>query len=391
MRRLARGLLWSLALLLVATLAVAFAYRQLTLPKIDGTLALAGLTAPVDVVRDAEGIPHVYAANEDDAWFTLGYLHAQDRLWQMEMNRRTAAGRLSEILGAGALDTDRFLRTLGIRRNAEAIAQQLDAPTRRALDRYAAGVNANLDQRRGAPRALLGAEFALTGAPFPEPWTPADSVGWSTMMAWDLSTNWSSEIARMRLSQRLTKRQIDELMPPYPGNPARRRRRPRARADRRRAARHRRLPGALPVAEDRRAGAVRRGGRADGAGAVAARRRASARTTGSSPGARTASGQAAARERPSPRDEHAVDLVPRAPVGAGSRRDRCDAPGAAVRGARTQRDDRLGRDEHGARYAGPVRRAAARGRRQDRGAHARRMAAAGDAQRDRSASRTAPT
>lgn len=219
MRRLGRALLWLVALLLVALVVVAFGYRQLSLPKIDGTRPVVGLAAPVDVVRDAEGIPHIYAASDDDAWFTLGYVHAQDRLWQLEMNRRTAAGRLAEILGPGALDTDRFLRTLGVRRNAAAIAENLDPRTRRALERYAAGVNANLDERRRTPRVLLGPEFALTGAPFPEPWTPADTVGWSTMMAWDLSTNWSSEIARMRLSQRLTKQQIDELMPPYPGNP----------------------------------------------------------------------------------------------------------------------------------------------------------------------------
>jgi penicillin amidase len=184
MRRVGRALLWLVALLLVAALIAGFAYRRLTLPKLDGTATVVGLIAPVDVVRDAAGIPHVFAANDDDAWFTLGYLHAQDRLWQMELNRRTAAGRLAEILGPGALETDRFLRTLGIGRNAAAIAANLDDKTRHALARYAAGVNANLEQRRHAPRAFLGLEFVLTGAPFPEPWTPADSVGWSTMMAW---------------------------------------------------------------------------------------------------------------------------------------------------------------------------------------------------------------
>ena len=219
MRRVGRALLWMLVVLLVAACLAALAYRQLSLPKLDGHITVPGLASPVDVVRDAAGIPHIYAANEDDAWFTLGYVHAQDRLWQLELNRRTAAGRLAEVLGPGAVDTDRFLRTLGIARNAAAIAENLDARTRHALDRYAAGVNANLDERRHVPRLLLPPEFALTGAPFPEPWKPADSVGWSTMMAWDLSTNWSNELARMRLSQRLTKQQIDELMPPYPGNP----------------------------------------------------------------------------------------------------------------------------------------------------------------------------
>ena len=205
--------------MLVAIVAVvALAYRALVLPKIDGTLAVAGLVAPVDVVRDAAGLPHLYAAAADDAWFALSYVHAQDRLWQMELNRRTASGRLAEVLGPGAVDTDRFLRTLGVARNAAAIVGNLDAAARHALARYAAGVNANLDERRKRPAFLLPPEFVLTGAPFPEPWTAADSVGWSTMMAWDLSTNWSSEIARLRLAFRLTKQQIDELMPPYPGN-----------------------------------------------------------------------------------------------------------------------------------------------------------------------------
>jgi penicillin G amidase len=219
MRRIGRWLLRFVVALIVIALVVAFAYRTLVLPKIDGQMTVAGLSTEVDIVRDAAGIPHIYAKNDDDAWFALGYAHAQDRLWQLELNRRTAAGRLSEVLGPGAVDTDRFLRTLGVAHNAVAIAGQLDARTKHALERYAAGINANLEERRKRPRFLLPPEFALTGAPFPEPWTPADSIGWSTMMAWDLSTNWGSELARMRMAQRLTKKQIDELMPPYPGNP----------------------------------------------------------------------------------------------------------------------------------------------------------------------------
>ena len=219
MRLLLRIVLWTIAIVLVVAIAVAFIYRQSTLPTIEGTLTVAGLAAPVDVVRDAEGIPHLYAKSDDDAWFALGYVHAQDRLWQMELNRRTAAGRLSEVLGKGALDADRFLRTLGVARNAEAIAKNLDATTQRALARYAAGVNANLDERRAKSRFALPPEFLLTGAPFPDPWKPSDSVGWSTMMAWDLGTNWSTELMRMRLAQRLTRQQIDELLPSYPGNP----------------------------------------------------------------------------------------------------------------------------------------------------------------------------
>ncbi len=218
-RRLVRLLLWTIAIVVVAVVGLFFAWRSLELPTIDGKLTVAGLGAPVDVVRDAAGIPHVYAASDDDAWFALGFLHAEDRLWQMELNRRIAAGRLAEVLGPGALDTDRFLRTLGVARNAQAIAARLDEPTTRALARYAAGVNAELARRATRSRFFMPPEFLLTGAPRPEPWTPADSIGWATMMAWDLSGNSSAEIARMRLATRLTKQQIDELMPPYPGNP----------------------------------------------------------------------------------------------------------------------------------------------------------------------------
>ena len=225
MRRAIRALAWLAAVAgVVALVAVAggVAYRRLTAPVLGGTVTLPGLTAAVDVVRDAAGIPHVYATSDDDAWFAIGWLHAQDRLWQLELNRRTAAGRLAEILGPSVLDADRFLRTLGVARNAAAVVERLDPATRHVLERYAAGVNANLEARRARSRFLLPIEFVLTGAPFPEPWGPADSVGWSTMMAWDLSTNWTSEIARMRLSTRLSKAQIDELLPPYPGVPTRR-------------------------------------------------------------------------------------------------------------------------------------------------------------------------
>ena len=191
----------------------------------------------------------------EDASFALGFVHAQDRLWQMEMNRRIAAGRLSEIVGAGGLETDRFLRTLGVRRAAEANLRTLDAETRKLLDAYAAGVNAFL-----ASDPVLPPEFWLTGAR-PEPWTPADSVAWVKMMAWDLGGNWRSELLRMRLAKTLPLARIHELLPPYPGETA---------------AADRRPQGAL-----RHAGARR--GAPGGAIRLPATTRASAPTTGWSP------------------------------------------------------------------------------------------------------------
>jgi len=201
--------------LLAALLGVAVLYFLLrqSLPRTEGEVPVAGLSRPVEILRDAYGIPHIFAASLDDAHFALGYVHAQDRLWQMEMNRRVAAGRLAELLGAGALESDRFLRTLGVRRVAEANLKHLDADTRRTLDAYAAGVNAFL-----AARPVLPPEFWLLRAT-PEPWSAADSIGWMKMMAWDLGGNWRNELLRMQLAKTLPMARVHEFLPPYPGDP----------------------------------------------------------------------------------------------------------------------------------------------------------------------------
>ncbi|WP_370653321.1 penicillin acylase family protein [Lacisediminimonas sp.] len=200
--------------LVVGFLFAVFWYRTATLPQTAGALRVPGLQHSVDVVRDAEGVPHVFAASARDAWFALGYLHAQDRLWQLEMNRRIASGRVAEILGPGALGTDRFLRTLGISRNAQQIWQRLAPDTRGVLTAYAEGINAWLLH----DGAQLPPEFLLTGAPRPAPWQAVDSIAWQTMMAWDLGANWTQEILRMRLAQRLSVEQINAFLPPYPGD-----------------------------------------------------------------------------------------------------------------------------------------------------------------------------
>ena len=200
-----------MGLLAVVLLAGGYAYLRQSLPQTKGEIRLAGLGAPAEILRDRYGIPHIFAASMEDASFALGFVHAQDRLWQMEMSRRVAAGRLSEIVGAGGLETDRFLRTLGVRRSAEANLRNLDGETRKLLEAYAAGVNAFI-----ASDPVLPPEFWLTGAR-PEPWTPADSVAWTKMMAWDLGGNWRSELLRMRLAKTLPLDRIHELLPPYPG------------------------------------------------------------------------------------------------------------------------------------------------------------------------------
>jgi penicillin amidase len=189
----------------------AYTYLRQSLPQVEGEIRVAGLAKPAEVLRDAYGVPHIYAQSLADAAHALGYVHAQDRLWQMEVNRRTAAGRLSEIFGPSGLEADRFLRTLGVRRSAEANVKHLDEQTRGLLEAYAAGVNAFL-----ASDPVLPVEFWLTGAR-PEPWTPADSLGWIKMMAWDLGGNWRNELLRMRLAKTLPLARIHEFLPPYPG------------------------------------------------------------------------------------------------------------------------------------------------------------------------------
>src|SRR5882672_8157397 len=145
-------------LLLVAVLGAFLWYRKASQPTHEGAAVVAGLAKPVTIARDTLAVPYIDAATEADALFALGYVHAQDRLWQMTFNRRIAQGRIAEIAGAGALDTDRFLRTLGIYRTARSITEHLEPDTRRLLDAYTAGVNAYLGQRTGP----LPPEFLLT-------------------------------------------------------------------------------------------------------------------------------------------------------------------------------------------------------------------------------------
>src|SRR3972149_12194603 len=128
-----------LILVILLAAAAGYAWLRQSLPQLDGSLTLSGLKAPVEIVRDRHGVPHIYAGSAADAYFALGFVHAQDRLWQMEMNRRTGSGRLSEALGAATLDADKFLRTLGIRSVAEATLKSLSPEARAQLDAYAAG------------------------------------------------------------------------------------------------------------------------------------------------------------------------------------------------------------------------------------------------------------
>ena len=211
-----RALRWAGAVvlvLLIALLAAFLWYRQSSLPVQQGEVTVLGLGAAVQIQRDAHAIPTLRAGSEADALFGLGFVHAQERLWQMDFNRRIAQGRLAELVGASGLDIDRMTRTLGLRAAAARLLESMDAETRRLLDAYVAGVNAALDTRSGP----LPPEFLLTGAPAPPPWTAADSMGWAMLMALDLGQDWRDELARLRLAATFSLDEINDLRPP-PGS-----------------------------------------------------------------------------------------------------------------------------------------------------------------------------
>ena len=209
MRILGRSLL---ALLVIAAAVAAGGYLWLrsSLPQTDGTLAVPGLSAAVTITRDAHGIPTIKAQTDADAAFALGFVSAQDRLFQMDLTRHFGAGRLAEWFGAAALDSDKSMRTLGLYRAAQGQYPLLSPALRAVFDAYAAGVNAFLATRRGA----LPPEYQLLRIE-PEPWTAIDSLVWGKIMDLQLTGNYRQELLRMRLAQRLKPEDLAVLYPGY--------------------------------------------------------------------------------------------------------------------------------------------------------------------------------
>ncbi len=217
MRRVLTVSMTLLAILVVALVVMLLLYRLAGMPPSAGQLPVAGLREPATIIRDQHGIAHVFAASPNEAFFTLGLLHAQERSWQMEMNRRIVGGRLAEVLGPAALGNDRFLRVLGVHRNAQRIWQGLDEGTRAALQAYVDGINAAIDEAAGRPWRL-SPEFLLLGTR-PVHWEPADAIGWATMMAWDLSGNHSAELLRLALLGKLDAARVTQLLDTDPPRP----------------------------------------------------------------------------------------------------------------------------------------------------------------------------
>ena len=205
-----------LILVLIAVCVGAYFYLvRGPLPAVNGNLRINGLHARVKVYRDRWGVPHIVASDDHDLLMAQGFVQAQDRLWQMETNRRLAAGRLSEAIGEKTLDLDRLMRTLGLMRAAEIEVATYDEEAFAMLQAFADGVNAYLTLREGR----LPLEFRFLGIK-PEPWRPADSIAWGKMMALNGGKNWQEELVRAMLIQKLGEEQAGELLNMNrPGNP----------------------------------------------------------------------------------------------------------------------------------------------------------------------------
>ncbi|MDE9364241.1 penicillin acylase family protein [Luteipulveratus sp. YIM 133132] len=203
------------ALVIVGVLGVGLVRRSF--PQLDGTIHLRDLSGPVEVVRDGQGVPQIYADTSEDLFRAQGFVTAQDRFFQMDVVRRAASGRLAALVGEPGVDSDKVTRTLGWRRVAQQELGLLQPDTQRYLRAYTDGVNSYLE-RRGTP-SRVSTEYVVLGLSVPgkaiEPWTPVDSLVYLKALAWDLKGNYDTELLRARLSAVLTPRQVTSLFPAY--------------------------------------------------------------------------------------------------------------------------------------------------------------------------------
>ncbi|MFG3169470.1 penicillin acylase family protein [Streptomyces sp. NPDC048200] len=186
-------------------------------PQTKGSIKLDGLSGPVNVKRDGNGIPQVYASSDEDLFMAQGFVQAQDRFYEMDVRRHMTSGRLSEMFGKGQVKNDEFLRTLGWNRVAQKeYDTKLSASTKKYLQAYAKGVNAYLKGKDGKDISLEYAALGFSNDYTPQQWTPVDSVAWLKAMAWDLRGNMQDEIDRSLMTSRLGPKQIADLYPEYP-------------------------------------------------------------------------------------------------------------------------------------------------------------------------------
>lgn len=219
LRYILLGLLVVVVLLVIVVGAVFLKVTRGPLPQHSGTMTAQGLTAPVEILRDSYGIPHIYATNTHDLFFAQGYSHAQDRWWQMEFARHIGAGRIQELTGANkdALSSDLFIRTVGWYRAAQYEYENVYDPEVKAyLEAFAEGVNAYISSRAPGDLALEYTLLGVTGVNITiEPWTPVDSIVWGKVMMWDLSDQ-MEDFDYQKWSDNMSAEEYAALIPPYP-------------------------------------------------------------------------------------------------------------------------------------------------------------------------------
>src|SRR5699024_7180228 len=191
------------------------AYINKSLAKLEGTIDLPNLQEEVVVTTADSGVPHIQAENEHDLYIAQGYMQAQERMLQMELSRRQASGMLSEVVGADAVDTDKYFRTLGLRRAAEKSYDLYTDEGKQVLQWFADGVNAYIDDATEHNR--LPVEFTLIGFQ-PDEWTPIDSLTIGKYMAFDLGGHWERQAFNYYALQNFDEEKAFELFPSYPEN-----------------------------------------------------------------------------------------------------------------------------------------------------------------------------
>ena len=211
--KLLLGILGSLVIIVLVTLLILRYLVTKSFPVTDGEIKVPGLEKEVTVRRDEFGVPHIFAANDHDLFFTQGYTHAQDRLWQMDVARRAGEGRLSEVFGSSTLKFDKLFRTVGMMRIAEKLELNIHPESRAILQAYSDGVNAFIASHRGK----YPIEFDMLNYA-PEEWKPVHSLLIARLMAWELNISWYVDLVLGDLYKTLGEEKAREIFPTYPEN-----------------------------------------------------------------------------------------------------------------------------------------------------------------------------
>lgn len=207
------GIFFSFLILGIFFIAYSYYILHKSLPDYSGNVEVSGINNEIEIYRDSLGIPYIFSESEEDAAFSLGYVHAQERLFQMDLMRRAGEGRLSEVLGAKTVAFDKLFRTIGIFKHVKENLNNYNPLTIKFLKAYTDGVNEYINNSKGN----LAVEFDLLGYE-PYKWKPEHSLVIAKLLAWELNISWWTDIAFVHLIQKLGEEKVKEILPDYPEN-----------------------------------------------------------------------------------------------------------------------------------------------------------------------------